>query len=158
MPEQPLDELIRKYLEGVAAPAELADLEGRLADPVAADSFAQAARLDTMLRLVLREEGQVRETTARLRNVEAKARRGLRRRFWGAVAAAAAILIIGLVFGWSGRPHEHAERTKFSRNDVAAVSKPMASTPRSKTVTPNDQTPVLAAMAIVGLASANAAK
>lgn len=84
------DELIRRYLDGLATEAEVAELDRLIAaDPAAADAFARASRRDHALESVFREERDVTSVRDRIRRASPTRRR------WIAAAAAGLIAALG---------------------------------------------------------------
>jgi ferric-dicitrate binding protein FerR (iron transport regulator) len=99
-------ELGQRYLDGVASPAERAELEQLLqGSPAAADAYARLARLDTDLSAHFSEEpGRLREAAV----FEAIERHQRRRRWLGrgvrlALAASLLLLAAGPLLWWLGQ-------------------------------------------------------
>ncbi len=97
----------QRYLDGLASPGEVAELEGLLqADPVAADAFALLSRLEADLSAQFSEEPyRLREAAV----LEAIERHHRRRLWWGrglrlAVAAGLLLLLCGSLLWWFGQP------------------------------------------------------
>jgi hypothetical protein len=163
---QTTDNLIRKYLERVATAAELADLERRLAQPQFAEAFADACRMDTWLRLLIKEENQVAHTRTLCDAIDSAtattSRSGDFGYGWRGVAVAVSILII--CFGlWRlvtlpSRPASPAHKTSPEGMAHQAPSKraPLPDTRKENNVHA-DNTP-LAAVAMLGLITANAVR
>jgi len=96
----PDDELIARYLNGLASVEERAELDRRIAaSPEAADAFARASRLDQALGRHFHEEEAISRVQVRIRRLR------LRRRLIWAAAAAAALLAV-LFFGASRERRE----------------------------------------------------
>jgi hypothetical protein len=65
-------ELIHKYLEALASPSEIVELEVLLStDPEVAGTFAEAARLDGLLKNHFRKQQKIEQVAALLQNAEA---------------------------------------------------------------------------------------
>ncbi|HEX7899468.1 MAG TPA: glycoside hydrolase family 48 protein [Planctomycetota bacterium] len=93
--------LIDRYLDGIATPEEIAELDRRLAaDPAFADRFARASRRDQALAV----QFQVDAGAARFRAFAP------RRRVWIAAAAAAAVLAAFLLRGERVLRGPHVQR------------------------------------------------
>jgi hypothetical protein len=156
MTEPPLsdDDLIRRYLDRAATPAELAELEQRLARPDFAAAFAGACRLEAWLRVVVKEEARVAQTQARCVAVDGRQRRRSRAR--RGVAAAVSILII--CFGlWRMLPSRPPSAVRDSSSAMAAQQTPSLHSPflgTSQAVL-QDPTRLAAAVAMLGLVTAN---
>lgn len=102
-----LDDLVRKYLDRRATDAECADLERLLVEsPLAAESFAQASRMDACLRALLRGERDIVQTRALFEGVERQRswRRWAAVPAWLGVAAAVMILVVGAVLHGLSKP------------------------------------------------------
>ena len=73
MPEQPLEELIQKYLNDALTADEFRELQGRIAaDPTAADTFARACRMDAALGEHFAQEKQVEVSSTLARRAVAQ--------------------------------------------------------------------------------------
>ncbi len=89
------DDLIRKHLDEIASPEELAELDRLLReDPRTAAAFARASRRDQALHDHFREEKAIAGVAGRIR----RAARPWRRRAWIGAAAAAAVALVGILF------------------------------------------------------------
>jgi hypothetical protein len=157
MSEPSSDDLIRKYVDGAATPAELAELERRLAEPPCAEAFANACRLEAWLRILIKEENQVLQMRARGAAIDA-GRRRLSRRGRG-VAVAVAILIIGFGLWFLAPPSRQPASATAPKADMVARQTP-AQPPSSLgtgqgTEARGDSTPVAAAIAMMGIVTAN---
>jgi hypothetical protein len=148
------DDLFRQYLEGAATPAELAELERRLARPDCADAFAGVCRLDAWLRILLKEESQVAQTKGLCTAIDSARRRSRRGRAWRGVAVALAILII-CVGLWRILPTRQPVAEKVSNAELVAQpsSRLPSLSPSSSART--DNTHLAAAIAMLGMVTAN---
>jgi anti-sigma factor RsiW len=142
-------ELIRQYLDGAAAAADLAELERCLARPECATAFADACRMDAGLRTLLKEESQVLQTRALCTAIDRGRRRG---RAWRGVAVAVAISII--CFGlWRFLTPPRSPAPVLASNFVPVVQQSPRPTPDSAART--DHSHLAAAIAMLGLVTAN---
>jgi hypothetical protein len=90
------DDLIRRYLDGIASDSELAELDRLLSEsPGTADAFARASRRDHALESVLREDHAVSDVRNRIRHVSTS---WARWRWVGGAAAAVLLVLLGLSF------------------------------------------------------------
>jgi len=152
------DELIRKYVDGAATAAELVELEHRLAQPQCAEAFANACRLETWLRILIKEESQVVQTRAVCTAIDAGRRRVSWRRRGVAVAVAILIICFGL-WQFLALPSRQSASVKVTTPELVARQTP-AQPPSSLdtghgTGARADNTPVAAAIAMLGIVTAN---
>jgi len=97
MPDDRSEDLIQRYLEHIASPAEVAELERLVAERTeVADALWDATRVDTLLTLHLHGIHSEMQAGAGL---DANHLRG--RRLVRAVAAIAALLLVVVILGWS---------------------------------------------------------
>lgn len=105
-----LNELIEKYFEATASPAECAELTERLQDdPAAAEVFARRSRLEAGLRVHFQEEQRLATAATVMRQIEREiegARRPRRSRIagwrWGIVAACLLVVTGATWWFWPG--------------------------------------------------------
>jgi predicted anti-sigma-YlaC factor YlaD len=156
------DDLIRKYLEREAAPAELAELERRLAQPECAEAFANACRLEAWLRILVKEESQVAQTRFLCTAID-NGRRRASRHAWRGVAVAVSILIIcfglGRFLARQSRQPPPLDSTKPELIVQQAPSQRSPSLDTGQGISPRtDNAPVAAAIAMLGIITANSVR
>jgi hypothetical protein len=154
MTDPQADGLIRKYLERTATEPELAELERCLARPECAAAFADACRWETWLTILLREENQVVQTRARCNAIDLS-RRGAARA-WRGVAVAVSILII--CFGSWAYFALTPQPIATSPGRIAQLPPTQIVPTGPITSVRTDHTPVAAAVATLGIITANAVR
>ncbi len=126
--------LIHKYLDGALSAAELAELEASVnSDPEFADRFAQAARLDSDLAALLREDASARSITSRMRQIERDncpepalqsspdGSRNMRIVAWSSVAAAL-VIAIGTWAIWRSAQSPNNDRPAIAEGPHEVIS------------------------------------
>jgi hypothetical protein len=154
-----VDDLIRRYLERTATQAELAELERCLGRAECAAAFAEVCRWETWLSILLKEESQVVQTRARCHAIDRSRRRAART--WRGVAVAVSVLIIcfGLwwFFGsaWPPAPRMGTSPERLAQRPTTLLARADTSPATSPRM---DQLPVAAAVATLGIITANAVR